>query len=100
MKMSTDKEKHVTPSEFNRAIKERIEYLEHGEPDNRELYKLKLLQSDNISEYDKSCIIFSMQDRTEVFVNNTSIVDQVSEEDLCRRLFKMCRNSNDEEGVN
>ncbi len=62
MKMSTDKEKHVTPSEFNRAIKERIEYLEQNEPDNPELYKLKLLQSDNISEYDKFCIIFSMQD--------------------------------------
>ncbi len=62
MKMSTDKEKHVTPSEFNRAIKERIEYLEQEEPDNPELYKLKLLQSDNISEYYKSCIIFSMQD--------------------------------------
>ncbi len=29
--MSTDKEKHVTPSEFNRAIKERIEYLEKEE---------------------------------------------------------------------
>ncbi len=29
---------------------------------------------------------------TEVFVNNnTSIVDQLSEEDLCRRLLKMCR---------
>ncbi len=34
---------------------------------------------------------------TEVFVNNnTSIVDQLSEEDLCRRLLKMCRNSTDE----
>ena len=60
--MSTDKEKHVTLSEFNRAIKERIEYLEQEEPDNPELYKLKLIQSDDISEYDKSCIIFYMQD--------------------------------------
>jgi hypothetical protein len=60
--MSTDKEKHVTPGEFNRAIKERIEYLEQDDPDNPELYKLKLIQSDDISEYDKSCIIFSMQD--------------------------------------
>ncbi len=60
--MRTDKEKHVTPGEFNRAIKERIEYLEKEEPDNPELYKLKLIQSDDISEYDKSCIIFSMQD--------------------------------------
>ncbi len=35
---------------------------------------------------------------TEVFVNNnTSIVDQLSEEDLCRRLLKMCRTSTDEE---
>jgi len=34
---------------------------------------------------------------TEVFVNNTSIVDQLSEEDLCRILLKMCRgNSTDE----
>ena len=60
--MSTDKEKHVTPAEFNRAIKEQIEYLEQDDPDNPELYKLKLIQSDDISEYDKSCIIFSMQD--------------------------------------
>jgi hypothetical protein len=28
---------------------------------------------------------------TEVFVNNTPIVDQLSEEDLCRILLKMCR---------
>ncbi len=28
---------------------------------------------------------------TEVFVNNTSIVDQLSEENLCRILLKMCR---------
>ncbi len=34
---------------------------------------------------------------TEVFVNNTPIVDQLSEEDLCRILLKMCRgNSTDE----
>ncbi len=32
----------------------------------------------------------------EAFVNNTSIVDQLSEEDLCRRLLKMCRTSTDE----
>ncbi len=32
----------------------------------------------------------------EVFVNSTSIVDQLSEEDLCRRLLKMCRTSTDE----
>ena len=32
----------------------------------------------------------------EVFVNNTSIVDQLSEEDLCRRLLKMRRTSTDE----
>ena len=31
-----------------------------------------------------------------VFVNSTSIVDQLSEEDLCRRLLKMCRTSTDE----
>ncbi len=91
MKMNTDKEKHVTPSELNRAIKERIEYLEQEEPDNPERYKLKLLQSDNISEYDKFCIIFSMQDKTEVFVNNTCIVDQLSEESFCSMLLKMCR---------
>ncbi len=46
--MSTDKEKHVTLSEFNRAIKERIEYLEQEEPDSPELYKLKLILSDDI----------------------------------------------------
>ncbi len=91
MKMNTDKEKDVTPSELNRAIKERIEYLVQEEPDNPERYKLKLLQSDNISEYDKFCIIFSMQDKTEVFVNNTSIADQLSEEGLCSMLLKMCR---------
>ncbi len=69
--MSTDKEKHVTPGEFNRAIKERIEYLEQEEPDNPELYKLKLIQSDDISEYDKSCIIFSMQDiQDKVYILN------------------------------
>jgi hypothetical protein len=35
---------------------------------------------------------------TEVFVNNTPIVDQLSEEDLCRILLKMCRgNSSNEE---
>ncbi len=35
---------------------------------------------------------------TEVFVNNTSIVDQLSEEYLCSILLKMCRgNSTDEE---
>ena len=33
---------------------------------------------------------------TKVFVNYTSIVDQLSEEDLCRVLLKMCRNSTDE----
>ena len=34
---------------------------------------------------------------TEIFVNNTPIVDQLSEEDLCRILLKMCRgNSTDE----
>ncbi len=60
--MSTDKEKHVTSGEFNRAIKERIEYLEQKEPDNPELYKFELLLSDYISEYDKFGIIFSMQD--------------------------------------
>ncbi len=60
--MSTDKEKHVTLSEFKRAIKERIEYLEQNEPDNPELYKFELLLSDYISEYDKFGIIFSMQD--------------------------------------
>ena len=32
---------------------------------------------------------------TEVFVNNTSIVDQLSEENLCRILLKMCRDSTD-----
>ena len=90
MKMNTDKEKDVTPSELNRAIKERIEYLEQEEPDNPERYKLKLLQSDNISEYDKFCIIFSMQDKTEVLLTNTSIVDQLSEEGLCSMLLKMC----------
>ncbi len=94
MKMNTDKEKHITPSELNRAIKERIEYLEQDEPDNPERYKLKLLQSDNISEYDKYCIIFSMQ---EVFVNNTSIVDQLSGEGLCSMLLEMCRDRTDEE---
>ncbi len=30
--MNTDKEKHVIPSEINRAIKERIEYLEQEDP--------------------------------------------------------------------
>ena len=35
---------------------------------------------------------------TEVSVNNTSIVDQLREEDLCRILLKMCKsNSTDEE---
>ncbi len=34
---------------------------------------------------------------TEVFVNNTSIVDQLSEVDLCRILLEMCRDSTDEE---
>ncbi len=33
---------------------------------------------------------------TKVFVNYISIVDQLSEEDLCRVLLKMCRNSTDE----
>ncbi len=34
---------------------------------------------------------------TEVLVNTTSIVDQLSEEDLCSILLKMCRgNSTDE----
>ena len=32
---------------------------------------------------------------TEVFVNNTSIVDQLSEADLCRILLKMCSDSTD-----
>ncbi len=32
---------------------------------------------------------------TEVFVNNTTIVDQLSEMDLCRILLKMCRDSTD-----
>jgi len=31
--------------------------------------------------------------KTEVFVNNTSIVDQLSEGDLCWILLKMCRDS-------
>lgn len=34
---------------------------------------------------------------TEVFVNNTSTVDQLSEEALCWILLKMCRDSTDEE---
>ncbi len=34
---------------------------------------------------------------TEVFVNNTSIVDQLSEEDLCRVLLKMCRATDEED---
>jgi hypothetical protein len=33
----------------------------------------------------------------EVFVNNTSIVDQLSEEDLCRILLKMCRATGEED---
>ncbi len=34
----------------------------------------------------------------EIFINNTPIVDQLSEEGLCRILLKMCRgNSTDEE---
>ncbi len=32
----------------------------------------------------------------EAFVNNTSIVDQLSEEDLCRVLLKMCRATGEE----
>ena len=95
--MNTDKEKHVIHSELNRAIKERIEYLEQEEPDNLERYKLKLLQSDNISEYDKFCIIFSTQDKTKVFVNNTSLVNQLSEEGLCCMLLKMCSTTDKED---
>ena len=34
---------------------------------------------------------------TEAFVNNTSIVDQLSEEDLCRILLKMCRATGEED---
>ena len=34
---------------------------------------------------------------TEAFVNNTSIVDQLSEEDLCRVLLKMCRATGEED---
>ncbi len=35
---------------------------------------------------------------TEVFVNNnTSIADQLSEEDLCRVLLKMCRAADEED---
>ncbi len=34
---------------------------------------------------------------TEAFVNNTSIVDQLSEEDLCRVLLKMCRATDEED---
>ncbi len=30
---------------------------------------------------------------SEIFVNNTSIVDQLSEGDLCWMLLKMCRDS-------
>jgi hypothetical protein len=33
----------------------------------------------------------------EAFVNNTSIVDQLSEEDLCRVLLKMCRATDKED---
>ena len=33
---------------------------------------------------------------TKVFVNYTSIVDQLSEEDLCRVLLKMCRATGEE----
>ncbi len=32
----------------------------------------------------------------EAFINNTSIVDQLSEEDLCRVLLKMCRATGEE----
>ena len=34
---------------------------------------------------------------TEAFVNNTSIVDQLSEDDLCRVLLKMCRATGEED---
>jgi len=34
---------------------------------------------------------------TEAFVNNTSIVDQLSEDDLCRVLLKMCRATDEED---
>ncbi len=34
---------------------------------------------------------------TKVFVNYTSIVDQLSEEDLCRVLLKMCRATDEED---
>ena len=34
----------------------------------------------------------------EAFVNNTSIVDQLSEEDLCRVLLKMCSATDEEDG--
>ncbi len=34
---------------------------------------------------------------TEAFVNNTSIVDQLSEEDLCRVLLKMCSATDEED---
>ena len=34
---------------------------------------------------------------TEVLVNNTSIVDQLSEEDLCSVLLKMCRATDEED---
>ncbi len=34
---------------------------------------------------------------TEAFVNNTSVVDQLNEEDLCRILLRMCRDSTNEE---
>ena len=34
---------------------------------------------------------------TELLVNNTSIVDQLSEEDLCRVLLKMCRATDEED---
>ncbi len=33
----------------------------------------------------------------EAFVNNTSIVDQLSEDDLCRVLLKMCRATDEED---
>ena len=36
------------------------------------------------------------EEMTEVFVNNTSIVDQLSEVDLCRILLEMCMDSTDE----
>ena len=68
-----------------KTITERIEYLEHNDPDNPNLDELKLLLSDNVSNDGKIQVRFSLLNKKAHyhFSNYTDYLHRYEKEHLC-----------------